>query len=55
MYSLDNVYNYYTLIKGAKSLMGITIAIVIIMSIVLIYSFYYVTKMGYSRKWDEDE
>lgn len=55
MYSLDNVYIYYTLTKGAKSLMGITIAIVIIMSIVLIYSFYFVTKMGYSRKWDEDE
>lgn len=35
--------------------MGITIFVCVIMTIVLIYSFYYVTKKGYSRKWDEDE
>ena len=34
--------------------MGVTITAVVVMTIVLIYSFYYVTKKGYSRKWDDE-
>lgn len=33
--------------------MGVTIALVVVMTLVLIFSFIYVTKKGYSRKWDE--
>jgi hypothetical protein len=35
--------------------MGVTIVIGVIMTAILIYSFYYVTKKGYSRKWDDDD
>ncbi|KHF36654.1 hypothetical protein NYE48_18655 [Paenibacillus sp. FSL M7-1455] len=34
--------------------MGFTIFLCAVMSAVLIYSFIYVTKKGYSRKWDEE-
>ncbi|MGF7049182.1 hypothetical protein J2T13_003690 [Paenibacillus sp. DS2015] len=35
--------------------MGVTIFLVVLMSVILIFSFFYVTKKGYSRKWDEEE
>ncbi|SIQ37794.1 hypothetical protein SAMN05421578_101493 [Paenibacillus macquariensis] len=35
--------------------MGVTIVLGVIITAVLIYSFFYVTKKGYSRKWDEEE
>ncbi|MGN7357673.1 hypothetical protein [Paenibacillus sp. SAFN-054] len=34
--------------------MGATIVICAVMAAALIYSFIYVTKKGYSRKWDEE-
>jgi len=34
--------------------MGATIVICAVMAAALIYSFVYVTKKGYSRKWDEE-
>ena len=33
---------------------GSTIVVAVIMSAALIYSFIYVIKKGYSRKWDEE-
>ncbi|MBB3127409.1 hypothetical protein FHS19_002063 [Paenibacillus rhizosphaerae] len=34
--------------------MGMTIALIVILSAILIYSFIYVIQKGYSRKWDEE-
>lgn len=34
--------------------MGVTIAAAVLIAILLIVSMFYVTKKGYSRKWDED-
>jgi len=55
MYSFDNCNVVHIHHKGAKYLMKATIVIGVIMTAVLIYSFFYVTKKGYSRKWDEEE
>lgn len=34
--------------------LGITIAAAVIIAVILIASMFYVTKKGYSRKWDEE-
>lgn len=35
-------------------IMGITIAAAVLIAALLIFSMFYVTKKGYSRKWDEE-
>lgn len=34
--------------------MGVTIAAAVLIAVLLIASMFYVTKKGYSRKWDEE-
>jgi hypothetical protein len=34
--------------------MGITITAAVLIAVLLIVSMFYVTKKGYSRKWDEE-
>lgn len=35
-------------------MMGVTIVVGVLIAILLIASMFYVTKKGYSRKWDEE-
>ena len=50
MYSWGNTWR-----EGAvKSVYGLTIGAAIIISVLLIVPMFYVTKKGYSRKWEDE-